>query len=268
MKCRPGRESGTSPSRRTTARRSSSDFGPTPTRHQARGATTPCGFGWNAGRHAGDGSWVPGEAAVYMGFESSYFDPVDGTQGPEWYVGCISPDGTTVDVGDFRPFYARWLNPDDPEPSAYVHADIGSGEERPVHRLGRRHRESSVLRPTGHLLLPEPARRRRRGAFGPKRRGDRRCCLDRRRRRRHLRPAGLRLGGVSGGGFLVQEPNTFQYTDKNGTPRVLMRYGSSVSAAVLDVASSLKVQGDMASMAPTRLPRSRPLQAHVAAGQP
>jgi hypothetical protein len=66
-------------------------------------------IGWNAARHGdSSGAITAGKPAVYMGFEDNYYDAsVDLQYGVEWYTGYISPNGTTVAVGDLRPLYWR-----------------------------------------------------------------------------------------------------------------------------------------------------------------
>lgn len=66
-------------------------------------------LGFNAARHGDSaGAVTAGKPAIYLGIEDNYFDPVgDLAYGVEAYLGFISPDGTTVAVGDLRPFYTR-----------------------------------------------------------------------------------------------------------------------------------------------------------------
>lgn len=88
--------------------------------------------GYNAGRHSG-GAVTSGKPGWYIGLEDNYYDHADqNTFGTEWYVGYISPDGTTVPVGALRPFYARVNNSDTnnaADKSVRIHADIGQGPD-------------------------------------------------------------------------------------------------------------------------------------------
>lgn len=86
-------------------------------------------FGWNAARFAG-GTPTPERHGVYMGFEDNYYDAGgDETYGVEWYVGYLTPDGTTVGPADLRPFYFRVKESDtnSADKSVVVSVDIGSG---------------------------------------------------------------------------------------------------------------------------------------------
>lgn len=87
-------------------------------------------FGFNAGRHAGGGTATANKVGMYMGFEDNYYDDGgDATYGPEWYVGYITPDGSTIPIGGLRPFYVRVKdgNANSASKSALITLDIGAG---------------------------------------------------------------------------------------------------------------------------------------------
>lgn len=90
-------------------------------------------MGFNVGRHNAATVQEPGRASWYMGFEDNYHDDDDDlTTGPEWYIGYITPDGSTVEVGDLRPFYVRLRNGNTnnaADKSAKIMLDIGSGPD-------------------------------------------------------------------------------------------------------------------------------------------
>ncbi len=88
-------------------------------------------IGWNSQRHGG-ASATSGKPAMYMGFEDNYFDPVgDLSFGSEWYVGYVTPDGTTIGPAGLRPFYTRVEDSDinGAAKSVHTHLDIGSGPD-------------------------------------------------------------------------------------------------------------------------------------------
>jgi hypothetical protein len=87
-------------------------------------------FGWNASRVSGGPGTVTGKAALVMGFEDNYFDAAgDGTYGSEWHVDYVTPDGTTIAPGTFRPVYFRVQAADTntAAKSVTLNFDIGSG---------------------------------------------------------------------------------------------------------------------------------------------
>jgi len=80
--------------------------------------------GYNTGRHSG-GPVVAGKAAMIMGFEDNYYDYQGSLlYGPEWYVEYWSADGATWQM--FRPFYARIQELSAGQIMAAIHFDIGN----------------------------------------------------------------------------------------------------------------------------------------------
>ena len=87
-------------------------------------------FGFNSGRHAGGGTATANKPAIYMGFEDNYYDDGgDNTYGPEWYVGYLTPDGSTIGIGGLRPIYVRVKSGDTntSTKSVIMTMDIGGG---------------------------------------------------------------------------------------------------------------------------------------------
>jgi hypothetical protein len=86
-------------------------------------------FGFNAGRFAG-GDWTEGAPGIYMGFEQNYFDAGgDEGFGVEWYVGYLTPDGSTIGPAELRPFYCRVQDSDvdSAVKNVLVSVDVGQG---------------------------------------------------------------------------------------------------------------------------------------------
>lgn len=86
-------------------------------------------FGWNSAVFAG-GTVTTGKPSLHMGFEDNYFDDGgDGTYGVEWYVGYTTPDNSTIGIADLRPFYFRVKDSDvnSASKSVLTTLDIGAG---------------------------------------------------------------------------------------------------------------------------------------------
>lgn len=205
-------------------------------------------FGFGASWHAQDGSAEAGNGpSVYMGFESSWFDPSDGTQGPEWYTGYLSPDGTTVGVADLRPLYWRVLNGTDNsrDKSVIVHADIGSGSsgqftvwggviEKPIFYV-RHH--ASFFR--NHLVAAS-------GLFTVQNQGTGGAAAIVDGDLGSYAELAFRLGGANSFGFRAVSENSGYFVDKTERPFLVFTYGASVLAALVDMRSTVKVRGGFA----------------------
>jgi hypothetical protein len=81
-------------------------------------------IGFNAERYLQDGSGQDGALTWHLGMESGYENPDDDTFGPEFYLNYGTPDGTTIDVAQLRPFYFR-----------LIEGDTNDADDKGVHAL-------------------------------------------------------------------------------------------------------------------------------------
>lgn len=211
-------------------------------------------IGFNAGRHA-QADYLAGTNSVYIGLEDNYYDPADGTTGPEFYTGYITPDGTTVPIATLRPFYWRILSNDNTaNKSVVINLDMGSGSNghfsvfkgistgRPVF---------SLTATAGSVTVPLTVE----GLLNVA---------------NYTSAASLYLDGKTSAGmtwlqngvaaytFLASNPSNFSVLDKAGTPVLSFAYAAAAIDSVTSIKTSASVTGRLVVNGAAALATSAP----------
>lgn len=208
-------------------------------------------FGWNASRHADSAGDVTNNSpAIYMGFEDNYFDPnVDLKYGSEWYVGYVSPDGTSVPVADLRPFYTRITdsNTNSLDKSVITTLDIGSGANGSLGIWGSLKSGKQLLSITQTQVLSYlPLNVLGNGQYSPQI-GDALLLIKANQAGKNT-SIRFQPNGLAGSKFTItadQFSEIYLYDDTNGRVHVNFVQGASDTAALSEFSSSVKIHGNV-----------------------
>ncbi len=212
--------------------------------------------GYNTGYHTG----VPilaGQPGWLEGMEQMYYDPGNGTYGPEWYIEAWSPDGVTTQMQ--RPYYARRLGLSAADQGPYsfliasnIGAPGGTGSFVVLNgNTGYGQTALFTVSNTGITAALPLAVTADQIVLVSNAGSGATLTIDATSFDPNLT---FQVAGVTGWYEQVEGVNTFKVYDKSNRAQMIHTYGASAAAATTEIAAAVKVDGVLAVGSGTATP--------------